>query len=101
MIHRFGALLVGLVLVLGVSNLRMASKQEPGALNSFVWRRSPPVFGCLTSWLKPTSCLPKWATSRWLSLLHLVVGVGAFLAAVVLMFATLCWRTEQHVIRFR
>ena len=33
---------------------------------------------------------------EWLSLLHLVVGVGAFIAAVVLMFATRFARSTQH-----
>ena len=31
MIHRFGALLVGLVLVLGLSNLRMSSEHQSGS----------------------------------------------------------------------
>ena len=90
MIHRFGALLVGLVLVLGVSNLRMASKQEPGSaelvklaeITTGVWMLNVMVGGSYIVFAK-VGDFPEW-----LSLLHLVVGVGAFLAAVVLMFAT-------------
>lgn len=90
MIHRFGALLVGLVLVLGVSNLRVASRQEPGSaelvrlaeITTGVWMLNVMVGGSYIVFAK-VGDFPEW-----LSLLHLVVGVGAFIAAVVLMFAT-------------
>lgn len=90
MIHRFGALLVGLVLVLGLSNLRMSSEHQPGSaqlvrfaeFTTGVWLFNVMVGGSYIVFAK-VGDFPEW-----LSLLHLVVGVGAFLSAVFLMFAT-------------
>ena len=90
MIHRFGALLVGLVLVLGLSNLRMSSKHQSGSaqlvrfaeFTTGVWLFNVMVGGSYIVFAK-VGDFPEW-----LSLLHLVVGVGAFLSAVFLMFAT-------------
>ena len=89
MIHRFGALLVGLVLVLGVSNLRMSAEQTPGSaelvrfaeITTGVWLLNVMVGGSYIVFAK-VGDFPEW-----LSLLHLAVGVAAFLSAVVLMFA--------------
>lgn len=89
MMHRFGALLVGLVLVLGVSNLRMSAQQTPGSselvrfaeMTTGVWLLNVMVGGSYIVFAK-VGDFPEW-----LSLLHLVVGVGAFLSAVLLMFA--------------
>ena len=97
MIHRFGALLVGLVLVLGLSNLRTASRQEPGSaelvrfaeITTGIWMLNVMVGGSYIVFAK-VGDFPEW-----LSLLHLVVGVGAFLAAVFLMFA-LRFTAAQH-----
>jgi heme A synthase len=90
MIHRFGALLVGLVLVLGLSNLRMSSQHQTGSaelvrfaeLTTGVWLFNVMVGGSYIVFAK-VGDFPEW-----LSLLHLVAGVGAFLSAVFLMFAT-------------
>ena len=90
MIHRFGALLVGLVLVLGLSNLRMSSQHQAGSaelvrfaeLTTGVWLLNVMVGGSYIVFAK-VGDFPEW-----LSLLHLVGGVGAFLFAVFLMFAT-------------
>ena len=89
MIHRFGALLVGLVLVLGLSNLRMSAQQTPGSaelvrfaeITTGIWMLNVMVGGSYIVFAK-VGDFPEW-----LSLLHLVVGVGAFLSAVFLMFA--------------
>ena len=89
MIHRLGALIVGLVLILGVSNLRMAAGGENGStdlvryaeITTGIWLLNVMVGGSYIVFAK-VGDFPEW-----LSLLHLVVGVGAFLAAVFLMFA--------------
>ena len=80
---------MGLVLVLGVSNLRMSAEQTPGSaelvrfaeITTGVWLLNVMVGGSYIVFAK-VGDFPEW-----LSLLHLVVGVGAFLSAVVLMFA--------------
>ena len=88
MIHRFGALVVGLVLILGVSNLRTSSEGREGAkelvrfgeITTGIWLVNVMVGGSYIVFAK-VGDFPEW-----LSLLHLVVGVGAFLSAVFLMF---------------
>ena len=90
MIHRFGALLVGLVLVLGLSNLRMSSEHQPGSAQ--LVRFAEFTTGVWLFNVMGGGSYIVFATGgdfpEWLSLLHLVVGVGAFLSAVFLMFAT-------------
>ena len=89
MIHRFGALIVGLVLVLGVSNLRMASQQQAGSaelvrfaeITAGLWMLNVMIGGSYIVFAK-VGDFPEW-----LSLLHLVGGVAAFLSSVFLMFA--------------
>tara|TARA_B100001564_G_scaffold222516_1_gene187543 strand:+ start:1027 stop:2103 length:1077 start_codon:yes stop_codon:yes gene_type:complete len=89
MIHRFGALVVGLVLVLGVSNLRMASQQKAGSaelvrfaeITAGLWMLNVMIGGSYIVFAK-VGDFPEW-----LSLLHLVGGVAAFLSSVFLMFA--------------
>jgi heme A synthase len=89
MIHRFGALIVGLVLVLGLSNLRMASKEEAGSaelvrfaeFTTGLWMLNVMIGGSYIVFAK-VGDFPEW-----LSLLHLVGGVAAFLSSVFLMFA--------------
>ena len=81
--------MVGLVLVLGVSNLRMSAQQTPGSaelvrfaeITTGIWMLNVMVGGSYIVFAK-VGDFPEW-----LSLLHLVVGVGAFLSAVFLMFA--------------
>ena len=91
MIHRLGALVVGLVLVLGVSNLRMDAKGAEGSsdlvrlaeITAGVWLLNVMVGGSYIIFAK-VGDFPEW-----LSLLHLVVGVAAFLVSVILTF---CFR---------
>ena len=88
MIHRFGALLVGLVLVLGEQPSHVC-QQTPGSaelvrfaeITTGIWMLNVMVGGSYIVFAK-VGDFPEW-----LSLLHLVVGVGAFLSAVFLMFA--------------
>ena len=84
MIHRFGALLVGLVLVLEVEQPPHGiTAKSPAALNSSGLQKSPPVIWMLnaTWWAVPSIVFAKVGDfPEWLSLLHLVVGVGAFLS---------------------
>ena len=97
MIHRFGALLVGLVLVLGVSNLRMSAQQTPGSaelvrfaeITTGAWLLNVMIGGSYIVFAK-VGDFPEW-----LSLLHLVGGVGAFLSSVFLMFAVRFSRGHQ------
>ena len=79
-----------MVLVLGLSNLRMSSEHQSGSaqlvrfaeFTTGVWLFNVMVGGSYIVFAK-VGDFPEW-----LSLLHLVVGVGAFLSAVFLMFAT-------------
>lgn len=88
MIHRLGALVVGLVLVLGVSNLRMSAQGEKGSselvrfaeITTGIWLLNVMVGGSYIVFAK-VGDFPEW-----LSLLHLVVGVAAFLASIFLAF---------------
>lgn len=98
MIHRFGALVVGLVLILGVSNLRTSAQERDGAkelvrfgeITTGIWLLNVMVGGSYIVFAK-VGDFPEW-----LSLLHLVVGVGAFLSAVFLMFCMrFCQASEQ------
>ena len=89
MIHRFGALVVGLVLVLSISNMRMSSEHEEGSaamlrsveVTAGLWMLNVVVGGSYIVFAK-VGDFPEW-----LSLLHLVVGVSAFLAAVYTTFS--------------
>ena len=90
MIHRFGALVVGLILVLGLSHLRTSSDGHPGSLallrsaeiTTGLWVLNVMVGGSYIVFAK-VGDFPEW-----LSLMHLVVGVSAFLSAVVVSFST-------------
>jgi len=89
---------VGLVLILGVSNLRTSSEGREGAkelvrfgeITTGIWLVNVMVGGSYIVFAK-VGDFPEW-----LSLLHLVVGVGAFLSAVFLMF---CMRFCSQSIR--
>ena len=88
MIHRFGALVVGLILILGLSNLRTSTEGESGSLallrsaeiTTGLWMLNVIVGGSYIVFAK-LGDFPEW-----LSLLHLVVGVSAFLSAVFVAF---------------
>jgi len=89
MIHRFGALIVGLVLVLSISNMRMSAENQGGSaailrsaeITAGLWMLNVVVGGSYIVFAK-VGDFPEW-----LSLLHLVVGVSAFLAAVHTTFS--------------
>ena len=89
MIHRFGALVVGLVLVLSISNMRMSSENQAGSaailrsaeITAGLWMLNVVVGGSYVVFAK-VGDFPEW-----LSLMHLVVGVSAFLAAVHTTFS--------------
>ena len=93
--------MVGLVLVLGVSNLRMSAEQTPGSaelvrfaeITTGVWLLNVMVGGSYIVFAK-VGDFPEW-----LSLLHLVVGVAAFLSAVVLMFAMRFSRAQPKAVK--
>jgi heme A synthase len=89
MIHRTGAVVVGLILVLGVSNLRVSGQGLAGAndltrfgeITAGIWMLNVMVGGSYIVFAK-IGDFPEW-----LSLLHLVVGVAAFLSAMLASFA--------------
>jgi cytochrome c oxidase assembly protein subunit 15 len=91
MIHRFGALVVGLILVLNLSNMRMDAYETKGnqtllrsaEITTGLWVLNVIVGGSYIVFAK-VGDFPEW-----LSLLHLVVGVTAFLSAV---YSTFCVR---------
>lgn len=97
--HRSGALLVGLVLVLGVVNLRSASQGQPGTsqivrlalLTMAMWMFNVMVGASYLIFAK-VGDFPEW-----LSLLHLVGGVAAFLSAMLLTFAMRFSRSHDRV----
>ena len=99
MIHRLGALVVGLVLVLGVSNLRMDAKGAEGSsdlvrlaeMTAGVWLLNVMVGGSYIIFAK-VGDFPEW-----LSLLHLVVGVAAFLVSIILTFCFRFAQANHHV----
>jgi len=88
MIHRFGALVVGLILVLNLSNMRSEAYDNEGnqallrsaETTTGLWVLNVIVGGSYIVFAK-VGDFPEW-----LSLLHLVVGVSAFLSAVYAMF---------------
>ena len=88
MIHRFGALVVGLILVLNLSNMRSEAYENEGnqallrsaEITTGLWVLNVIVGGSYIVFAK-VGDFPEW-----LSLLHLVVGVSAFLSAVYAMF---------------
>jgi cytochrome c oxidase assembly protein subunit 15 len=90
MIHRFGALVVGLILILGISNLRTTTEGHLGSMallryaevTTGLWMLNVIVGGSYIVFAK-VGDFPEW-----LSLLHLVVGVTAFLSAVFVAFCT-------------
>lgn len=90
MIHRFGALVVGLILILGLSHLRTSTEGHHGSLallrsaeiTTGLWVLNVMVGGSYIVFAK-VGDFPEW-----LSLMHLVVGVSAFLSAVVVSFST-------------
>jgi cytochrome c oxidase assembly protein subunit 15 len=90
MIHRFGALVVGLILILGLSHLRTTTEGHHGSLallrsaeiTTGLWVLNVMVGGSYIVFAK-VGDFPEW-----LSLMHLVVGVSAFLSAVVVSFST-------------
>ena len=85
-------------MVLGVSNLRMSAQQTPGSaelvrfaeITTGIWLLNVMVGGSYIVFAK-VGDFPEW-----LSLLHLVVGVGAFLSAVFLMFAMRFSRAHEQ-----
>ena len=79
MIHRTGAVVVGLILILGVSNLRVSGQGLAGA-NDLT------RFGEITAGIWMLNVMVG-DFPEWLSLLHLVVGVAAFLSAMLAVFA--------------
>jgi len=91
MIHRFGALIVGLILVLNLSNMRTEAYENKGnhallrsaEVTAGLWVLNVVVGGSYIVFAK-VGDFPEW-----LSLLHLVVGVAAFLSAVVASFSVL------------
>jgi cytochrome c oxidase assembly protein subunit 15 len=97
MIHRTGAVVVGLILILGVSNLRVSGQGLVGAndltrfgeITAGIWMLNVMVGGSYIVFAK-IGDFPEW-----LSLLHLVVGVAAFLSA---MFAAFAFRFAQSTI---
>ena len=88
MIHRFGALLVGLVLFFGSARLRSEAKIH----------ESTPMFGRITEtatglWILNAMVGGSYLIlakmddfPEWISLLHLVFGVSCFLVAVTASF---------------
>lgn len=89
MIHRFGALVVGLILILNLGSMRTTTDQEPGSLavlrsaevTTGLWMLNVIVGGSYIVFAK-VGDFPEW-----LSLLHLIVGVSAFLSAVYMMLS--------------
>jgi len=89
LIHRSGALLVGLVLILGLSKLRTTTEGDEGAMSltrtgevvAGLWLLNVMVGGSYIVFAK-IGDFPEW-----LSLLHLVIGVAAFLSAVFLVLS--------------
>ena len=89
MIHRFGALVVGLILILNLSSMRTTTDQELGSLallrsaevTTGLWMLNVIVGGSYIVFAK-IGDFPEW-----LSLLHLVVGVSALLSAVHMSFS--------------
>jgi len=88
MIHRIGALVVGLVLVLSLSHLRTAAAGEEGATSLVRMAEITTGFWVLNVMVGGSYIVFAQVGDfpEWLSLLHLVVGVMAFLSAVTLMF---------------
>ena len=89
-IHRIGAVVVGFILVLSLNQFRSSVEQEKG--NSSILKMAEVTTGL---WLLNVMVGGSYIIfakvgdfPEWLSLLHLVVGVSAFLSSVVLMFAT-------------
>ena len=98
MIHRAGAVVVGLILILGVSNLRVSGRGLPGAndltrfgeITAGIWMLNVMVGGSYIVFAK-IGDFPEW-----LSLLHLAVGVAAFLSA---MFAAFAFRFAHSAVK--
>ena len=88
MIHRFGAVLVGLVLVSGSARLRSEARIH----------ESTPLFGRITDmaaglWILNVLVGGSYIVfaemvdfPEWISLLHLVFGISCFLVAVTASF---------------
>jgi len=89
MIHRIGAVVVGLVLVIGVSNLRVSAQGVQGAneltrfgeITTGLWMLNIMVGGSYIVFAKIGEF------PEWLSLIHLIVGVAAFLSAIFATFS--------------
>ena len=100
MAHRMGAVVVGLILVLGVSNLRTSAQGSKGAseltrfgeITTGLWMLNIMVGGSYIVFAK-IGDFPEW-----LSLLHLVVGVGAFLSAMFASFSFRFARSQSTVV---
>jgi len=98
MIHRLGALVVGLILVLNLSNMRTEAYENEGnqallrsaEVTTGLWVLNVIVGGSYIVFAK-VGDFPEW-----LSLLHLVVGVSAFLSAVHAMFCVQFARNEKR-----
>lgn len=100
MAHRMGAVVVGLILVLGVSNLRTSAQGAKGAseltrfgeITTGLWMLNIMVGGSYIVFAK-IGDFPEW-----LSLLHLVVGVAAFLSAMFASFSFRFARSQSTVV---
>jgi heme a synthase len=91
MVHRFGALIVGLVLVTGSARIRSEAREH----------KASPSFGRVTDftagfWMLNVMIGGSYIVSakmdnfpEWVSLLHLVVGVTGFLVATTALFSML------------
>lgn len=89
MIHRFGALIVGLVLVAGSARIRTEAREH----------KATPSFGRITDltagfWMLNVMIGGTYIVAakmdnfpEWISLLHLVVGVTGFLVATTALFS--------------